>query len=212
MKLYNKRGFFCGLAFCICGAADLVLLAIRYFQTFRWFWYLDAAVFFLIGAALIVRALSQEKSRRDLTANWKLGQTVIYNKYGFLDGLFFLLCAVGSLVTASSKNLDWHQHVYTALFLYFGLNRITRAVTLEDAKKDITEERDERNKLVDLKTQAISFRITQTASLLLMVFFVLKGGTFNQLDLVSAGAGAALCFFISILSGFFTRKYYDRRL
>lgn len=211
MKIYNRKGFFHGLTFCACGVMNLVLIFTG-FLTVLWFWLLDTAIIFLMGGIPVVRALSQEKSQRDLTTNWKLGQTVIYNKYGFLDGIWLFLCAVGSLVTALTKDLGWHQHVYTLLFAYFGLDRISRAVTLEDAKKDITEERDERNKLVILKAQAMSFQITQTASLLLMVIFVLKGGRFNQLDLVSAGAGAALCFFISILAGFFTRKYYEKHL
>ena len=212
MKICNKRGFFNGLAFCFCCILNLILVAVGYFQTFRWFWYIDAAVFLLIGAVLLVRALSPETARRDLTEKWRIGKTVIYNKYGFLDGIFLLLCAPGSLVTAMSKEVGWSQHLYTVLFVYFGLDRVIRAITLEDAKKDILEERDERNRMVTLKGQAMSFQITQTVSLLLMAFFILKGGQFNQLDLASAGVGAGLCFLISILAVWCTRKYYEKHL
>lgn len=211
MRLYNKRGFFSGLTFCACGILDLILIFTG-FLTLLWFWFLDAAVLFYMGGRLILRALSQEQSRRDLTENWNIGQTVIYNKYGFLDGVWLLLCAAGSLVTALTTELGWRQNIYTVLLLYFGLDRIVRAVTLEDAKKDLVEERDERNRMVILKAQAMSFQITQVASLLLMCFFVLRGGRFNQVDLVSAGLGASLCFLISLLSGFFTRKYYEKHL
>lgn len=212
MKICNKRGFFNGLAFCFCCILNLVLLAVGYFQTFRWFWYTDSAVFLLTGTVLLIRALSPEKSRRDLTEKWRIGKTVIYNKYGFLDGIFLLLCAPGSLVTAISKGLGWRQNLYTVLFIYFGLDRVIRATTLEEARKDILEERDERNRMVTLKGQAMSFQITQTVSLLLMAFFILKGGQFNQLDLASAGVGAGLCFLISIFSIWCTRKYYEKRL
>jgi len=212
MKIYNKKGFFNGLAFCACGMLNLVLLLTGWFQAVRWFWWMDTAILFLLGGGLVFRAMSQDIARRDLTENWKLGGVIIYNKNGFLDGLFLLLCAVGSMVTAWSKNLDWHQHFYTVLFAYFGLNRIVRAISLEDAKKDIVEERDERNQMVILKAQAMSFQITQVASLLLMCFFVMKGGHFNQLDLVSAGVGAAVCFLVTVFSGFFAGKYYKKHL
>lgn len=211
MKIYNRKSFFHGLTFFACGIMNLVLIFTG-FLTVLWFWCLDTAAIFLMGGFLVFRALSQDKSQRDLTENWKLGSTIVYNKTRFFDGIWLLLCALGSLVTTWSKGLDWHQHVYTVLFFYFGMDRIVRAISLEEAKKDIIEERDERNKLVILKTQAMSFQITQTVSLLLMVFFVLKGGQFNQLDLVSAGVGAALCFVATILAGLFTRKYYEKRL
>lgn len=211
MKIYNKRGFFHGLAFCACGIVDLIFIFTG-FLTVLWFWYLDAAVLFFMGGFWVSRALSQEKSQRDLTGNWRLGGTIIYNKTGFSDGLFLLLCAAGSLVTAWSKGLGWRQHVYTLLFAYFGLDRIVRAVSLEEARKDIIEERDERNELIALKAQGMSFQITQTVSLLLTAFFILKGGRSNQLDLASAGVGTALCFAISVLAGFFTRRYYEKHI
>jgi len=209
MKICNKKGFFFGLGVCACGVLNLVLLFTG-FLTMFWFWWLDTALLFWMGGFWVLRALSREKSRQDLTENWKLGGTVIYNKTGFFDGLFLLLCAAGSLVTAWTKDLGWHQHVFTVLFLYFGLDRIVRAITLEEAKKDLIEERDERNRMVILKARAMSYQIIQTVSLLLTAFFVLKGGKVNQLDLVSAGAGAGLCFVISILVGWSTQKYYEK--
>jgi len=212
MKIYNKKGFFNGLAFCACGALNLILLLTGWFQTARLYWWMETTILFLMGGGLVFRAISQDIAQRDLTENWKLGSVIIYNKYKFLDGFWLLLCAVGSMVTAWSKDLDWHQHVYTVLFVYFGLDRTIRAMSLEDSKKDLVEERDERNQMVILKAQAMSFQITQVASLLLMCFFVLKGGHFNQLDLVSAGAGAAVCFLVTVLSGFFSGKYYEKHL
>ncbi len=209
MKIYNKKGFYCGLTFWACGVLNLVLLFTG-FLTMFWFWWADTALMFLMGGFWVFRALSREKSRRDLTENWKLGGTVIYNKTGFFDGLFLLLCAAGSMVTALTKDLGWRQHVFTVLFLYFGVDRVVRAVTLEDAQKDLIEERDERNRMVALKSQAMSFRIVQTVSLLLAFFLVLIGGKINQLDLVSAGAGAFLCFVISVFAELFTRKYYEK--
>lgn len=209
MKIYCKTTFRHGLFFYLFGVFDLIWCFV---VGFRPLLILSLVLETLIGTVLLYRALSSTLGERDRTEHWGSGETTIYNKGKFLSGVLLLTMSPIALDTFLNGGVGVGFVSSMVVLFWAGANAVLRSMSLEESQKDIIEERDERNKLVILKTQAMSFQITQLVCLLLMCFFFLKGGYINKLDLDSAGVGAFACLLAAWAAEFFTRKYYEKHL
>ena len=71
------------------------------------------------------------------------------------------------------------------------------------------EERDERNQLVKLKSRSRAYYISQIAFLAAELVLIAWGKATGRETLLYVGLGLMAAFFISLVTDFFTRVYYD---
>ena len=96
--------------------------------------------------------------------------------------------------------------------LYFlGGGLIIRSLSLKFAKGDRLDKMDERNQLIGLKSKSKSFRLTQTISFLLMLFFLIIGKISGFNGFIAMGVGLAFSLSISMFAEIFTYMYYDSK-
>jgi hypothetical protein len=86
----------------------------------------------------------------------------IYYKKKFYNGLFALLLGLANPVTCLFRGwdrFDWKDGILCALLVLTGLGWILRSLDREKAREDRDEDRDERSRWIDLRSQALCYRV-----------------------------------------------------
>lgn len=136
----------------------------------------------------------------------------IYNKNSFAEGI--LLLALGSLnliMDLINRTLEIRSAILTIALYFLGGGLIIRSLSLKFAKEDRLDKMDERNQLIGLKSKSKSFRLTQTISFLLMLFFLIIGKISGFNGFIAMGVGLAFSLSISMFAEIFTYMYYDSK-
>ena len=98
----------------------------------------------------------------------------IYNKKGFLSGIFWIVLALWSIIhDFGSPNpntmVQIRDSIISLFLLLMGITSFWRAFSKKATKEDIVEEYDERNRLIKYKSQS---RMLDIAYAILFVFMV----------------------------------------
>ncbi len=136
----------------------------------------------------------------------------IYNGKTFAAGVFMAALGVLNLVTGILRDdIDVSAVILIAALLALGIGAAMRSMSKRMAQEDKLEEMDERNRLIKLKSNSSSFRLTQIISFILMLFFLIMGKVSGYDGFIAMGAGLAFAFAISLFVEFFTYMYYESR-
>ena len=136
----------------------------------------------------------------------------IYNGKTFAAGVFMAALGVLNLVTGILRDdIDVSAVILIAALLALGIGAVMRSMSKRMAREDKLEEMDERNRLIKLKSNSSSFRLTQIISFILMLFFLTMGKVSGYDGFIAMGAGLAFAFAISLFVEFFTYMYYESK-
>lgn len=138
----------------------------------------------------------------------------IYNKKGFLTGLFPAVLGAALLIAGVQTGFDRFElqdAVLAVVCLLVGLTTLVRSMSRSIAREDKILELDERSQLVTLKSRSRAFGITQSVCLVLMFLFLLLGAVKHFDGAVFLGLGFAFSISISIFSEFFSYLYYESK-
>ena len=136
----------------------------------------------------------------------------IYNGKTFAAGVFMAALGVLNLVTGILRDdIDVSAVILIAALLALGIGAAMRSMSKRMAQEDKLEEMDERNRLIKLKSNSSSFRLTQIISFILMLFFLIMGKVSGYDGFIAMGAGLAFAFAISLFVEFFTYMYYESK-
>ena len=111
----------------------------------------------------------------------------IYNKKGFWSGVFFLLTAVAYIILLINDPHDMNtvSNIKSILFTIFcvliGVSQVYRGMDSKSSKEDEQND-DERNKLVLLKTESSTYKITFNFSIVLTILVVIAIGVTKSND------------------------------
>lgn len=98
----------------------------------------------------------------------------IYNKKGFLSGIFLTLLAIVGMILdfrspASNTLVQIRDIIISVFLLLMGINSFWRAFSKKATKEDIIEEYDERNRLIEYKSQSRMLDIVYAILFVLMI-------------------------------------------
>ncbi len=98
----------------------------------------------------------------------------IYNKKGFLSGIFLTLLAIVGMALdfrspAANTLVQVRDSVISVFLLLMGINSFWRAFSKHATKEDMIAEYDERNRLIEYKSQSRMLDIAYTILFGLMV-------------------------------------------
>ena len=133
----------------------------------------------------------------------------IYHKKNLTFGLFALLLGALNLARSALQGFDRNDGVLVGLLLLLGGASVVRSLSPRWSREDKVEERDERNRLVKLKSRSQAYCISQIAFLAAELVLIAWGKTTGQETLIYVGLGLMAAFFISLVTDFFTWVYYD---
>lgn len=125
----------------------------------------------------------------------------IYNKKTFAFGVF----------SAALRGVDAAGIVLVAVLLFVGAGAMMRGLSQKMAREDKLEERDERNRLVELKSKSAAFRLTQAVCFGLMLALLVAGKVTGTQALTAIGTGLAAALSASMLAELGAFYYYEKR-
>ena len=135
----------------------------------------------------------------------------IYNKKTFAFGVFSAALGVLNAVTAALRGIDAAGIVLVAVLLFVGAGAMMRGLSQKMAREDMLEERDERNRLVKLKSKSAAFRLTQAVCFGLMLPLLVAGKVTGTQALTAIGTGLAAALSASMLAELGAFYYYEKR-
>ena len=132
----------------------------------------------------------------------------IYNKKTFAFGVFSAALGVLNAVTAALRGIDAAGIVLVAVLLFVGAGAMMRGLSQKMARED---KRDERNRLVKLKSKSAAFRLTQAVCFGLMLPLLVAGKVTGTQALTAIGTGLAAALSASMLAELGAFYYYEKR-
>ncbi|MGI5963865.1 MAG: hypothetical protein ACOX7N_09180 [Lawsonibacter sp.] len=136
----------------------------------------------------------------------------IYNKKSFAEGAFMLALGTLNLVLpVINHTFEGKDAILTFVLYFLGGGFLFRSVSLKCAREDKLDKMDERNQLIEWKSQSKSFRLTQAASFLLMLGLFIMGKLSGYDRFITIGIGLAFAFSISIFAEIGTYMYYEAK-
>lgn len=136
----------------------------------------------------------------------------IYNKKKFVYGVFSLTLGLLLLVTGIMKGLHAKGAILSILLLLTGAGSLARSLSRKMSREDMVEERDERNRLIDMKTKGLAFRLTEGISYVLGLLFLVSGALAKDDAIVALGLGFILTVTIAMFAEVGAWFHYEKKL
>lgn len=136
----------------------------------------------------------------------------IYNKKKFAYGVFSLTLGLLVLVTGIMKGLHAKGAILSVLLLLTGAGSLARSLSRKMSREDMVEERDERNRLIDMKTKGLAFRLTEGISYVLGLLFLVSGALAKDDAIVALGLGFILTVTIAMFAEVGAWFHYEKKL
>ena len=136
----------------------------------------------------------------------------IYNKKKFAYGVFSLTLGLLVLVTGIMKGLHAKGAILSVLLLLTGAGSLARSLSRKMSREDMVEERDERNRLIDMKTKGLAFRLTEGISYVLGLLFLVSGALAKDDAIVALGLGFILTVTIAMFAEVGAWFHYGKKL
>ena len=136
----------------------------------------------------------------------------IYNRKNFAFGVFCTLLGAFNLALDLVTG-EWSLYgALLVLLLFFGVGAIGRSLFPRLSREDKLEERDERNRLVQLRARGLSFQLTQGIVFLLMAGALVAGKLTGEQSFIGVGVGMAFALSIAMFTELFAYFHYEKRL
>ena len=137
----------------------------------------------------------------------------IYNRKNFAFGVFCTLLGAFNLALDLVTG-EWSLYgaLLVLLLLFFGVGAIGRSLSPRLSREDKLEERDERNRLVQLRARGLSFQMTQGIVFLLMAGALVAGKLPGAQSFIGIGVGMAFALSIAMFTELFAYFHYEKRL
>lgn len=122
----------------------------------------------------------------------------IYNKRGFVSGLFWLGMGIMNLILSGYKGMNIRDWLFVVIGLILGIYYISRSLS----KNASMEDRDELHEHLRMKAQSMAFFWTKVVCIGLFAFFaMLFSHTKNEIHLVLVIAFAFMLIGMIIVEG-----------
>ncbi|MBS7225134.1 MAG: hypothetical protein KH050_07285 [Clostridiaceae bacterium] len=136
----------------------------------------------------------------------------IYNRKKFAAGIGMVaLGMVNFAMDLANKTVDGKGLLLAAALLLFGGGAIGRSLSQKMTREDRMEDLDERNRLIEWKSQSKAFRLTQSLSFSLMLALLVAGKVSGYEGFIAMGVGLAFACSISMFAEIFTYMYYESK-
>lgn len=142
--------------------------------------------------------------------NWK-----IYHKKNFRSGLGLLVLGVALPVTCLIR--EWERFsvkdgVLTVLLILTGVGVILRSLDREKSREDRREERDERNRWIELRSQAVCYRVLWWLVVAGLLACGVGYGVMKEDVYLGLFSACLVLYLAALVSWLVSKLYFENRL
>lgn len=134
----------------------------------------------------------------------------IYNKKGFVGGIFSILLGLAALITGIIMGIRVKSIILGFLVLTFGIEAIARSLSQKATNEDKIADRDERNQLVKDRSQAKTLKLIRIIAFVLTVTLLIVGARWQVPLFLGMGISAGILLNLSLLIEIGASIYYEK--
>lgn len=134
----------------------------------------------------------------------------IYNKKGFIRGLSYLVIFLISLFCILFKDSSLKLLVLSTIIFLFSVTDLSRSVSKTSSLDDITEENDERDRFIIMKSSKKTMDIMIKLNFILTILFMILYGVTKNNILLGAFLVSSSYITINFLVILITNIYYEK--
>ncbi|MCL1632542.1 hypothetical protein M3N64_11495 [Sporolactobacillus sp. CPB3-1] len=136
----------------------------------------------------------------------------IYHKRNFAEGLFFgvLFLSLIIITVIGHKELSFSEIALGSLSLLISISFIMRSLSKKSSAKDLRDEKDERNRLIEYKVAMIFEKIVWNTSLILTIIFAVLFAVTKYSWLIWPLLGSAILFNVGFVILLLGSIYFER--
>lgn len=126
-----------------------------------------------------------------------------------------LLCfgiTLAAIIVQFLKGFSIELTVFSVLLFLISFRDFGKSLSKDELKKDLIEERDERNQIVAHRSGATAFKIVLNTSIVMEILIIVLYGVLKEAMLLPAILALSVVITISFASSIFSNSYYERRL
>ena len=136
----------------------------------------------------------------------------IYSKKKLISALLFVMIALAGIVVQFMKGFSLELSILAPLLLLFAYRDFRRSFSKEAVKKEFIEQKDERNQLVNQRSNAFAFKIVLIFAASLELVLVILYGIYQENMLIPAILTLGVIVTVSFISSIFSSIYFEKRL
>ncbi|WP_033827176.1 hypothetical protein [Bacillus andreraoultii] len=136
----------------------------------------------------------------------------IYNKRKFLSGIMGITIALSALIALVIKGFSLKLFILAVLIFLISISSIRKSISKRLTIQDRIEELDERNQEIELKSNALSFKICQYTVIFLEVISIILYGIYKVEVLIWMIIVLAFIVFVTFTSEMLSSIHYEKRI
>lgn len=136
----------------------------------------------------------------------------IYSYKRLCSALLCVGITLAAIIVQFLKGFSIDLTGFSVVLFLIALRDFGKSFSKEAFKKDLIEERDERNQIVAHRGDATAFKIVLNTSIVLEILLIVLYGFFKEAMLLPAILALSVVIAISFASSIFSNSYYEKRL
>lgn len=136
----------------------------------------------------------------------------IYSYKRLCSALLCVGITLAAIIVQFLKGFSIELTGFSGVLFLIALRDFGKSFSKEALKKDLIEERDERNQIVAHRGDATAFKIVLNTSIVLEILLIVLYGFFKEAMLLPAILALSVVIAISFASSIFSNSYYEKRL
>ena len=136
----------------------------------------------------------------------------IYSYKRLWSALLCFVIALAAIIVQFLKGFSIDLASLAVVILLIAFRDLSKSISKESVKKDLIEERDERNEMVAQRSDATAFKIVLNSSIVFEVLLIILYGFFKEPVLLPAILTLSVVIAISFASSIFSGIYYEKRV
>lgn len=136
----------------------------------------------------------------------------IYSYKRLCSALLCIGITLAAIIVQFIKGFSIELSGFAVVLFFIAFRDFGKSFSKEVLKKDLIEERDERNQIVAYRSGATAFKIVLNTSIIFEILLIVLYGFFNEAMLLPAILVLSFVIAISFVSSIFSNSYYEKRL
>lgn len=136
----------------------------------------------------------------------------IYSYKRLCSALLCLGITLAAIIAQFLKGFSIELTGFSVVLFLIAFRDLGKSLSKEALKKDVIEERDERNQIVVHRSDATAFKIVLNSSIVMEILLIVLYGVLKEAMLLPAILAFSVVITISFVSNIFSNIYYEKRL
>lgn len=134
----------------------------------------------------------------------------IYNKKGFISGLFTLLVCIIGGISVVLKGVSIKMSILLPILFLFSITEMRRSLSKAKSKEDLIKNEDERDKYILLKTSQKSLKILEGINMIIVIISMISYAVTKNIFLMGIFVLSSVYITLIFVVELATNIYYEK--